>query len=126
MPKYTSIRVAGLFRTKRQGMYIGVIKPEQMEEMQAVMNKKLTQQNGLLLLLFKAESDNPKLRFNLLVDSAKPFEKKTRRPIEEDDEDQDNDTEEETEEEETEEVDEEEAPKKKSKKSKRNDDDDEF
>jgi len=139
MADYSSVRLSGLFRTKRKGMYVGNVKPDQMEELQAIMNGKKAQKNGLVLFLFKADGDN-RIAFTIFADAAKPYEgAKKRRPIEDDNEDSDNEDsrEEESEEEEEEEErprkkskrdedeDEDEAPRKKSKKS-RGDDDDDF
>lgn len=82
MGEYNSIKLGGLFRTKRQGMYVGNIKPDTLEELQALMNSKKAQRNGVVLFMFKNDRDNGPV-FNLLADAAKPRE--DRRDIEDDD-----------------------------------------
>lgn len=87
MAEYNSIKVSGLFRTKRQGMYVGNISPDVMEELQALMNTGKAQKNGVVLFMFKNQREGGPL-FNLLADAAKPRndgKKKYRKPIDEDD-----------------------------------------
>ena len=73
MADYNSIKLGGLFRTKRAGMYVGNIKPDELEELQALLNSKKVQRHGMVIFMFKnTRPDGPV--FNLLADAAKPRE----------------------------------------------------
>ena len=126
MADYNSIKLGGLFKTKRQGMWVGNIKPDELEELQALLNSKKVQRHGMVIFMFKnTRPDGP--IFNLLADAAKPREEftgKKKRILEEEGEEA-----QEGEEEEVEDVEEEEdepapKPKKKAKVVEEDDQDD--
>jgi hypothetical protein len=75
---YTSIKLTGLFKTKRQGMYVGSVSVEVMEELLAMMNTSKAQKNGLVLFAFKNDKGGDRGPvLNLLIDVSKPREDST-------------------------------------------------
>jgi len=98
-PQGSSVRLTGLFKTKRNGLYVGSLNAEKIEELVVLIKKALKTEKDLTVFLWKSKyDDGPKFSVNMDLAQDRPQGGKRRRPIQEDD-DTDADNEEEDDEE---------------------------
>lgn len=87
-PQGSSVRLTGLFKTKRNGLYVGSINGEKIEELVALIKKALKQEKDITLFLWKSKyDDGPRFSVNMDLAQDRPQGGKRRRPIQDDDED---------------------------------------
>lgn len=89
--KYTSIRLTGLFGTKKPGMYVGTARPEEVEQLIEKCNEALEADKGVTFFLFKNKDRESDIAYSLAADVQQDLRaSKNRRSerIEEDDEEQ--------------------------------------
>lgn len=95
--KGTSVRLTGMFKTKRRGLWVGSV--TEIDEMKSKIKTAIAEDKGLVFFLWKNEDeDGPAYTLSMDVSQdedrpkGKPFKK--RKPVEDDDEDQDEESEE--------------------------------
>lgn len=92
--KRTSIRLTGLFKTKRKGMYVGSV--DDMDDLIGKIKEAKKAEKGLVIFSFRnedAEEGQPVFTMYADVQNEKGSGPKKRKPIEDDDEDADEDDE---------------------------------
>ena len=97
--KGTSVRLTGLFKTKRRGLWVGSV--TELDPMKDKIRKAIADEKGLVFFLWKNEDeDGPAYTLSMDVSSdedrpkGKPYGKPKRKPVEDDDEDEDDEAEE--------------------------------
>src|SRR5258705_4228101 len=95
--KGTSVRLTGMFKTKRRGLWVGSV--TELEEMKGKIGTAIAEDKGLVFFLWKNEDeDGPAYTLSMDVSQdedrpkGKPFKK--RKPAEDEDDEQDEETEE--------------------------------
>lgn len=90
--KYTSVRLTGLFSTKKPGLYVGNARPEEIEQLIKKCEAALDADKGLTFFLFKNQDRDNDMAFSLSADvqsDIKSRKNKRSERIDEDDEEQD-------------------------------------
>jgi hypothetical protein len=73
-----SLRITGFFATKKEGMLVGKIKPDEIEELKALLNSQSAARQGVVFFLF--ENDRPgTMKFTLFGNIDKSMEQSTSR-----------------------------------------------
>lgn len=88
--KRTSVRLTGLFKTKRKGMYVGSI--DNMDDLIGKIKEAKKADKGLVIFSFRnedAEEGQPLFTMYADVQNEQGSGPKKRKPIEDDDEDSD-------------------------------------
>lgn len=75
--KFTSSRLTGLFKSKKQGLWVGTARPEDIEGLITKIKEAKKAGRGLTFFLWKNEGEGPV--FSLNCDVAQEF--KAKRPI---------------------------------------------
>ena len=96
MPKgakreFTSVRITGLFQSKKRGLYVGTARPEEVASLRKKLKEAVDQEKGVVFFLFKNTSDEENQpKFNLSADVAqdKPKGKAKSKPIQDDDDEE--------------------------------------
>lgn len=93
--KGTSVRLTGLFKTKRRGLWVGSV--TDLDEMKGKIKQAIAEEKGLVFFLWRnedAEDGTPAYTISMDVssdeDGSKKKSKPKRKPVE-DDEDEDED-----------------------------------
>jgi hypothetical protein len=89
--EYTSVRLTGLFGTKKPGLYVGNARAEEIEQLVEKCNAALDADKGLTFFLFKNKDRDSEMAFSLSADVQTDFKgRKNKRSerIDEDDEEQ--------------------------------------
>ena len=92
--KGKGVRVTGLFKTKRQGLYVGGINDEKLAELIALIKQAKAADKEITVFMWKSKfSDGPlfSLTMDLAQDKNERGSRPKRRPIEDDDDDNDQD-----------------------------------
>lgn len=97
--KGTSVRLTGMFKTKRRGLWVGSV--TEIDEMKSKIKTAIAEDKGLVFFLWKNEDeDGPAYTLSMDVSQdedrpkGKTYGKPKRKPVEDDDEDQDEESEE--------------------------------
>lgn len=89
-PKGSGVRLTGLFKTKRQGLYVGSVNEEKLQELIALIKKAKGEDKEITVFLWKSKfQEGPLFSLNMDIAQDKPkggFQK--RRPIEDDPDDE--------------------------------------
>jgi cobalamin biosynthesis protein CobT len=68
--KYTSVRLTGMFRTKKPGMYVGNLRKEDLEALIMKIKESKSDGKSLVFFLFRNLDKDSNSAFSLLVDSV--------------------------------------------------------
>ena len=90
-PNGTSVRVTGLFGTKRKGLFVGSLNDEKIQELVKLIKKAISSEKEITVFLWKSKfEEGPRysLNMDLAQDRAERDSRKPKRRIEEDDDDE--------------------------------------
>ncbi len=104
-PKYTGVRLTGLFKArKKHGLFVGSADMDKVEELVAIIKKAQKTETGLAVFLWKnPDPEEGRPLYSLVIDVSKDAEDQPRRkqraiePDDEEDKDEDDEDEEEAE-----------------------------
>ena len=77
--KFADGRLTGLFKSKKQGLWVGTARPEDVERLISKIKEAVKAKRGLTFFLWKNDSEGGGPVFSLNCDVAQEF--KARRPI---------------------------------------------
>lgn len=78
-----SVRLTGLFKTKRPGLFVGTCRAEDLKQLIAKIKAAKEEDKGLTFFVWKNQGEGPTLSLSVDVEQERPA-RTSRKPIEED------------------------------------------
>lgn len=69
-------RVTGLFKTKRQGLYVGKMRAEEIKGLRVLLKKAADESKEIAVFMYKNDAEDGKPLFSLKADINEPFKGK--------------------------------------------------